>query len=54
MIGVGETNLFGHPAEEVIERMETISSKVYRTDKNGEIMIKVNHEGKIKINIRNY
>ena len=37
LIGVGENNKFNHPNEEVIDRLEKKSIKIYRTDKNGEI-----------------
>lgn len=39
LIGVGKKNNFGHPNEEVIERLENIGAKVYRTDIDGEISI---------------
>ena len=49
LIGVGENNKFGHPNDDVISRLENIGSKIYRTDKMGEISIMVNSQGKIKI-----
>ena len=49
LIGVGENNKFGHPNDDVISRLENIGSKIYRTDKMGEISIMVNSKGKIKI-----
>ncbi len=45
LIGVGKNNLFGHPADEVIERLEKLNIRVYRTDINGEITITVNDKG---------
>ena len=42
LIGVGENNKFNHPNEEVIDRLEKKSIKIYRTDKNGEISLKIN------------
>ncbi len=50
LIGVGKNNKFGHPNVEVIERLKHINCKIYRTDKMGEITIKVNKKGKIWIN----
>lgn len=47
LIGVGEKNTFGHPNSGVLERIEGYGSKIFRTDLNGEIMIKVNRKGKI-------
>lgn len=49
LIGVGKNNNFGHPNKEVLERLEKYCSKVYRTDKNGEIVIKVDRKGKMQI-----
>ena len=50
LIGVGENNTFGHPNNGVLERLNKLRTKIYRTDKNGEIIITVNKAGKIKIN----
>ena len=49
LIGVGKNNLFGHPSDEVIKRLEEQNSKIYRTDENSEIMITVNAKGKYYI-----
>ena len=53
LIGVGENNKFGHPNEDVIKRLDEINSKIYRTDKMGEISISVDKNGKIKIATKN-
>ena len=47
LIGVGKNNMFGHPANEVIERLK--GRKVYRTDGNGEIILETNGNGQIRI-----
>lgn len=49
LIGVGEENTFGHPNEGVLKRLKNINTKIYRTDKKGEITIKINRKGCIKI-----
>lgn len=49
LIGVGKKNSFGHPNNEIIERLEKSNIKIYRTDINGEISIIVNTKGIIKI-----
>lgn len=41
LIGVGEKNTFGHPNQEVLDRLKTCGAKIYRTDLDGEIVIKV-------------
>ena len=49
LIGVGENNTFGHPNNGVLERLKNINCKIYRTDKMGEIEIKINKKGEILI-----
>lgn len=49
MIGVGENNTFGHPNDKVLERLEELGSKIYRTDEEGEITIKVTKKGNIRV-----
>lgn len=49
LIGVGMNNKFGHPNKEIIERLENINCKIYRTDEMGEIIMEVNKSGKVKI-----
>ena len=42
IISVGRNNRYNHPNEEVIKRLE--NSKVYRTDKDGTVEIKINNK----------
>ena len=42
LIGVGEDNRFGHPSNEVLERLKNKNIKIYSTSKCGEIVINVN------------
>ena len=49
LIGVGKDNKFGHPSQEVLEKISKLNCKIYRTDEMGEITIKVKRNGKIKI-----
>ncbi len=51
LIGVGDKNTFGHPNSGVLERLEKLRAKVYRTDLCGEIMIIV-HKNAIKISCK--
>lgn len=48
LIGVGKNNLYGHPNQEVIERLKNIGAKIYRTDNDGEIIVEVNKRIKIQ------
>lgn len=48
LIGVGKKNKFGHPNSEVLDRINNINSKIYRTDLCGEITIKIRNNIKIE------
>lgn len=41
IISVGRNNSYSHPNEDVLERLESIDSKIYRTDRMGMIRIKL-------------
>lgn len=43
IISVGD-NLYGHPAEETLDRLNQESVQIYRTDRNGNIEIRMNGE----------
>lgn len=49
LIGVGKNNKFGHPNQEVVEKLKNRNIQIYRTDEMGEIMIVVSKKGRIKI-----
>lgn len=49
LIGVGENNKFGHPTKDVIKRLTENKIKIYRTDTDGEIRIKIKKRKNIKI-----
>ena len=44
LIGVGKNNNFGHPNQDVLERLTDLGAKVYRTDKCGEITITIDNK----------
>ena len=52
LIGVGKNNKFGHPNEEILERLEDLNCKIFRTDLNGEISIVIKFNGVYKIKTR--
>jgi competence protein ComEC len=39
LISAGRDNLFGHPAREVVSRLEAAGAKVFRTDQDGAIVV---------------
>ena len=39
VIEAGADNVYGHPAPVTVARLEEIGSKVYRTDRDGNIVI---------------
>ncbi|MFD2369751.1 DNA internalization-related competence protein ComEC/Rec2 [Brevibacillus sp. GCM10020057] len=45
VISVGAHNRYGHPAAEVLQRLNEIGSKVYRTDRQGAITLIISPEG---------
>ena len=49
LIGVGKDNMFGHPSNTTIEKLEKMNIKIYRTDLNAEISICVNDKGQVSI-----
>ncbi len=52
LIGVGKSNIFGHPNEEVVKRIKNMNCKVLRTDEMGEVTIRVCKKGRIKVKHR--
>lgn len=39
IISVGKNNRYGHPSDSVLKNLDV--SKIYRTDKDGSIMVKI-------------
>lgn len=44
LLEFGEDNKFGHPSDIVLKRLESINCKIYRTDLNGEICVKIKNK----------
>jgi competence protein ComEC len=42
IISVGKNNRYGHPTKEVLNNLD--DSKIYRTDKDGSVMFKINKD----------
>jgi competence protein ComEC len=39
LVSAGRGNAFGHPAPEVLDRLQSIGARVYRADRDGEITL---------------
>lgn len=49
LIGVGKNNTFGHPNQQTIKNLENIKCRIYRTDLQGEIIIKIDQKGRMNV-----
>lgn len=45
VISVGRRNRFGHPAPEVLRRLQEAGSRVFRTDRDGDVLVRVRRDG---------
>ena len=52
VIGVGKGNRYGHPNIGVLERLENLGTKIYRTDCDGEISIFALGNGSVTVKIK--
>ncbi len=48
LISCGRDNSYGHPHEELLQRLEAVGSRVYRTDNSGAITVEIRNE-KVRI-----
>ena len=48
ILSVDAWNRFGHPSEEVLEKLEEVGARIYRTDRMGAILMEVG-EGWMKV-----
>lgn len=49
VISVGRSNSFGHPAKGTLDNLKNHGVIVYRTDRNGAIMVKCDNKGSITL-----
>jgi len=52
VISVNESNIRGYPSSKVLTRLEEVGAKVYRTDKDGNIVVQVEDNGKVTVKVR--
>lgn len=49
LISVGLRNLYHHPSPEVVERLQAHGARILRTDRGGEILIRFQQNGRMRI-----
>jgi competence protein ComEC len=49
VISAGRNNRFGHPADEVMDRLVDSNATIYRTDRQGAITFTVDKKGQLKV-----
>ncbi len=49
VISCGTGNLYGHPHQEALERLEEVDTEIYRTDEAGSIIVAISPEGTWKV-----
>jgi competence protein ComEC len=49
VISVGRKNRFGHPADEVMDRLVESNATIYRTDQHGAVTFTVNDKGELRV-----
>ncbi len=50
VISVGRNNKFNHPKDEVLQRLNSVESEIFRTDDNGSVVFGLTDAGKIIVN----
>ncbi len=45
VISAGVNNLYGHPHADVVRRIEREGARLFRTDQNGEVQMRIRAEG---------
>jgi len=52
VISVNENNIRGYPSQEVLARLEEIGAKIYRTGKDGDIVVNIEDDGKVTVKVK--
>lgn len=50
VISCGEGNIYNHPKQSVLTSLLSLNTDLYRTDKHGNIVFKINADGQVSIN----
>jgi len=54
LISAGIQNKFGHPSKKILDRLKSVKSKVYRTDKLGAVLLRSNGDSVYCVNWKDY
>ena len=49
LVSAGYRNRFGHPKDDVVDRYRALGTRVYRTDRDGALLISVAADGGVKV-----
>ncbi len=49
VISCGKNNLYGHPHEETLNRLQNIGADIYRTDESGTVIVHLKKDGNFEI-----
>jgi competence protein ComEC len=49
VISCGEKNIYGHPHQKTMERLQNAGMDIYRTDESGSILVKIRENGTFEI-----
>lgn len=52
VISVNENNIRGYPSQGVLTRLEEIGTKIYRTDKDGDIVVNIEDDGEVTVKVK--
>ncbi len=49
IVAAGYRNRFGHPKDDVLDRYRALGSRIYRTDRDGALLLAIARDGAIKV-----
>ncbi|MEK7231398.1 MAG: hypothetical protein AAB115_05190, partial [Pseudomonadota bacterium] len=49
LIAAGYRNRFGHPNDEVLDRYRALGSRIYRTDRDGALLLAIEGDGTLSV-----
>lgn len=49
VLSLGENNRYNHPHPDVLDRLEQVGSTIYRTDRQGGIVVQIDHKGTLTV-----